>query len=242
MADPTPPPTPAANHLLAALPRDEYEALRPHLDVLYLAPGTLIYGPGEAMAHAYFPLTGVASVIAAMAEGGMVEVGTVGREGFTALPLFHGTDRGPLTTIAQVLGYHARLPAAAFRAAVAEGSALHALLHRFAQAYSVLVAMSGGCNRLHPMEQRCARWLLLTHDRAGADTFLLTQEFLGYMLGVSRPSVTIAVGALQHAGFVAYQRGVLTVLDRRGLEAAACECYATIRDEFARLLGSAARR
>ncbi len=230
-------PAPTANGLLAALPRDEYDALLPHLEVLYLSPGTTMYEAGAAMEHTYFPLTGVASVVATMVEGDIVEVGTVGREGMVGLMAFHGTNRSPLTTIAQVPGHHARLPLAVFHAVIAESHALHALLHRFAQAYSILVAMSGGCNRLHPMEQRCARWLLLTHDRAGEDTFLLTQEFLGYMLGVTRPSVTIAAGALQHAGLIGYHRGVVTILDRPGLEAAACECYATIRDEFARLLG-----
>lgn len=230
------PPDPTVNHLLAALPRNEYAALAAQLEVRYLASGASIYEPGDAMTHAYFPLTGVASVVAAMADGGTVEVGTVGREGLVGLALFHGTDRSPLATIAQVPGHFARLPAAAFRDAAARGAALHGLLHRFAQAYSILVALSGGCNRLHPVEQRCARWLLLTQDRAGADSFPLTQEFLGYMLGVARPSVTVAAGMLGHAGLITYHRGVVAVLDRPGLEAAACECYGVIRDEFARLL------
>ncbi len=236
-----PPPHPApeltTNRLLAALPADEYAALHPHLEVLYLVPGAPIYEPGEAMRHVYFPLTGITSVVAMMAEGGMVEVGTIGREGLVGLPIFHGTDRSPLKTIAQVPGHHARLPVAAFRAAASQGTALHDVLHHFAQAYYVLTAQCGACNRLHPVEGRCARWLLLTHDRAGADTFQLTHEFLGYMLGARRPSVTVAAGMLQRAGLITYHRGVVTILDRPGLEAATCECYGTIRDEFARLLG-----
>ena len=172
-----------------------------------------------------------------MADGATVEVGTIGREGFVGLPAFHGAERSPLETFVQIPGAFARLPLAPFRAAAAPGTALHALLQRFAQAYYVLTAQSAGCNRLHPVEERCARWLLLTQDRAGAATFPLTHEFLGYMLGVRRASVTLAAGALQRAGLIAYHRGVITVLDRPGLEAAACECYAIIRGHFERLLG-----
>jgi CRP-like cAMP-binding protein len=225
------------NRLLAALPAREYDALLPHLERVHLDSGVIIYRPGEVPRHVYFPLTGIASLVVSMADGSMVEAGTVGREGLVGLTAFLGTDHGPLTTLAQVPGDFARLRAAPFRDAATEGTVLHTLLLRFTQAHYVLTAQSAGCNRLHPVEERCARWLLLTHDRAGADTFQLTQEFLGYMLGVRRPSVTVAAGMLQRAGLITYRRGVVTILDRPGLEEAACECYAIIRDEFVRRLG-----
>ncbi len=234
---PPPPPGPTTNRLLAALPHDESAGLQPFLESVYYASGHTIYESHTPIGHVYFPLTGCASVVVSMADGAMVEAGTIGREGLVGLPAFFGTDAGPLITIAQVPGHFARLPVAPFRDAAAEGSVLHTLLLRFTQAHYVLAAQSAGCNRLHPVEQRCARWLLLTHDRVGVDTFQLTHEFLGYMLGTARPSVTLAARGLQHAGLITYHRGVVTVLDRPGLEAAACECYALITDEYVRLLG-----
>jgi CRP-like cAMP-binding protein len=225
------------NRLLAVLPAEEYAQLRPHLCHVEWANGQIIYAPKELPRHVYFPLTGCASVVVTMADGAMIEAGTIGREGLVGLAAFLGTDTGPLTTLAQVPGVVARLPAPVLRDAAAQGTRLHATLQRFTQAFYVLAAQSAGCNRLHPVEQRCARWLLLTHDRAGRDTFQLTQEFLGYMLGVARPAVTVAARILQRAGLITYHRGVVTIRDRPGLEEAACECYATIADEFARQLG-----
>jgi CRP-like cAMP-binding protein len=232
-----PAPDPLTNRLLAALPREEYSQLQPSLDLVEMPTGRTIYEPEEVPAHVYFPLTGCASVVVTMADGAMVEAGTVGREGLVGLAAFLGTDAGPLTTLAQVPGLFARLPAAVFRDVAAPGSTLHALLLRFVQAFYVLAAQSAGCNRLHPVEERCARWLLLTHDRAGADAFALTQEFLGYMLGARRASVSLAAATLQHAGLLTYHRGLVTILDRPGLEAASCECYGIITAEFARQLG-----
>ena len=230
-------PAHSANRLLAALPPDEYAPLQPHLEVVSHRPSDTIHAVDEPIHHVYFPLTAVVSVTTMMADGAMVEVGTVGREGTTGLPVFNGAASSPLHTFTQIPGDHARLPVAAFRAAAAPGTALHGLLQRFAQAYYVLTAQGAGCNRLHPVEERCARWLLLTHDRVGADTFPLSHEFLGYMLGVRRASVSVAMGTLQHAGVLTYHRGVVTVRDRPGLEGTACECYAIIRGHFARLLG-----
>jgi CRP-like cAMP-binding protein len=226
-----------ANRLLASLPAEEYAQLRPHLAHVELPSGQTLYAPGEVPRYVYFPLTGCASVVVPMADGSMVEAGTIGREGLVGLAAFLGTNTGPLTTIAQVAGAAARLPAAVLRDVAAPGTRLHATLLRFVQAFYVLAAQSAGCNRLHPVEERCARWLLLTHDRAGRDSFQLTHEFLGYMLGARRPSVTVAAGILQRAGLITYHRGVVTILDRPGLEAAACECYAIIAAEFARQLG-----
>ena len=224
------------NRLLAALPAEEYDGLRPHLAVVHLGVGDTIYAHAAPVRHVYFPLTGAASVVVTMADGSMVEAGTVGREGLVGLAAFLDADGGPLETLAQVPGDFARLPVAALRDAAAPGSVLHRLLLRYAQALYVLAAQGAGCNRLHPIEERCARWLLLTHDRVGRDTFLLTHEYLGYMLGARRPSVTVALGVLQRAGFIAYQRGEITIQDREGLEDGACECYGIIAAEYARLL------
>ncbi|HEY8602340.1 MAG TPA: Crp/Fnr family transcriptional regulator [Thermomicrobiales bacterium] len=227
---------PRTNRLLAALPAEEYAPLRAHLELIDMPVGRIIYEPNEVPRHVYFPLTGCTSIVVGLEDGEMVEAGTVGREGIVGLAAFLGTDTGPLTTLAQVPGTFARLPVAVFRDVAAEGSRLHALLLRFTQAFYVLAAQSAGCNTLHPMAARCARWLLLTHDRTDGDTFHLTQEFLGYMLGVRRPSVTVAAATLQQAGLITYQRGVITILDRPGLEAAACGCYAIIAAEYTRLL------
>jgi CRP-like cAMP-binding protein len=237
MVDCATPPTLRTNRLLAALPPTEYAALAAHLTVVHPPNGATLYGPGEPIAQVYFPLTGVASVIATMADGAMVEAGTIGREGVVGLPAFLDADAGPLATISQVPGAYARLPVGVFRAVAVPGTTLATLLQRFSQALYTLAAISGACNRLHPVAQRCARWLLLTQDRAGTATFALTHEFLGYMLGVRRPTVTLAVAVLQRAGLLTYHRGVVTIRDRPGLEAAACECYASIVGEYTRLLG-----
>jgi CRP-like cAMP-binding protein len=227
---------PRINRLLAALPIEEYAPLLPHLELVDMPTGQTIYEPNTIPRHVYFPLTGCASIVVGMASGDLVEAGTVGREGLVGLAAFLGTDAGPLTTLAQVPGSFARLPVAVFRDAAAPGSHLHTLLLRFTQAFYVLAAQSAGCNRLHPIEGRCARWLLLTHDRHDGDTFHLTHEFLGYMLGVRRPSVTLALSTLQHAGLITYHRGNITILDRPSLEETACECYAIIAGEYERLL------
>jgi CRP-like cAMP-binding protein len=227
---------PRTNRLLAALPTEEYAQLETHLELVNMPTGRIIYEAKETPQHVYFPLSGCTSIVVGLEDGEMVEAGTIGREGLVGLAAFLGTDTGPLTTICQVPGTFARLPVAIFHAAAAEGSRLHALLLRFTQAFYVLAAQGTGCNALHPMVGRCARWLLLTHDRHDGDSFYLTHEYLGYMLGVRRPSVTVAAGTLQQAGLITYHRGDVTILDRPGLEAAACGCYATIRAEYDRLL------
>jgi len=219
------------------LPRAEYDALVSHLEFVQLAPLEVIGHAGEPLHHAYFPLSGILSLVATDTDGGVVEVGTIGREGMGGLPNFLGAGTSPLTLMGQVPGLHARLPMTDLLAAAAPGTALHALLLRYTHAFFVLAGQSAACNRLHPVEERCARWLLLTHDRVGLDTFPLTHEVLGQMLGTRRPSVTVAANLLQRAGLIAYHRGVITVLDREGLEAAACECYGVISGEFVRLLG-----
>lgn len=225
------------NRLLAALPPAEYARLAPHLERVVLGVRDILYDVEQPIAHVYFPEAMVGSIISLMADGSSVETATVGREGMVGLPVFLGTDRASAQAFAQVPGPALRMPADAFRAAVAESPALTNTLHRYTQALFTLVAQGSACNRLHAMTARCARWLLHTHDRVAADEFPLTHQFLAQMLGVRRATVTEAMGALQEAGVVEYQMGRVRVRDRAGLEGAACECYGVIAREFDRLLG-----
>ena len=225
------------NRLLAALPAEDLAALAPHLGPVSLAIGQVLAEPGEPLAHVYFPGTAIFSVINRMADGAAVEVGTVGNEGLVGLAALLEAEASESQTLAQIPGTAVRLPAAALVAAVEARPALRRLVHRYTQAYLTQVAQGAACNRLHGIEARCARWLLMTHDRVGgADAFPLTQEFLGVMLGVRRTGVTLAAGALQDAGLIRYRRGGIRVLDRAGLEAAACECYGVVRRQYDRLL------
>ncbi|HEU4561941.1 MAG TPA: Crp/Fnr family transcriptional regulator [Longimicrobium sp.] len=171
-----------------------------------------------------------------MDDGSAVETATIGNEGLVGVPVFLGAMQMAGQAFAQVPGEAYRLPAGALREEVRRGSALATLLGRYTQALFTLVAQSSACNRKHAVEQRCARWLLMTHDRVPGDTFELTQHFLSQMLGVRRATVNEAAAALQERGLIDYTRGRITIIDRAGLEAAACACYAIIRNEFARML------
>jgi CRP-like cAMP-binding protein len=225
------------NALLAALPAEEYERLRPRLETVSVKVPEGVYEPGEAVPHVFFPRTGVFSLVTVMPDGATVEFATVGNEGMVGLPVFLGAETMPSRCFCQIESSAERMEAAAFREEVWRGGAFHELLHRYTQALFNQVAQSAACNRLHSIDERCARWLLMTHDRVAADRFDLTQQFLSQMLGVRRPSVSTAAGILQKAGLIQYSRGRITILDRPGLEAASCECYGIIRAEFDRLVG-----
>jgi CRP-like cAMP-binding protein len=223
------------NRLLAALPADELDRLRPHLERRRYDVKELVHRPGEPIEAVVFPTTGVFSLVTSMADGTTMEVATVGDEGMVGVPVFLGDVSSPLTVYSQIPGEALCLPAAKLRSFVRDGSRLHDLLLRYVQALFILTAQSVACNRLHSVQQRCARWLLMCHDRTHTDEFPLTQEFMAQMLGIRRASVTEAAGQLQGAGLIRYQRGVITILDRPGLERASCECYGIIRAEFDRL-------
>jgi CRP-like cAMP-binding protein len=229
---------PAANTILGALSREAFDRLEPHLERLTLAPRHLVYEPGAPIEHIYFPISCIISLVSVMAEEIEVEVATIGREGMVGLPVFWGSSSFPMRTFAQVPGEAYRIDADVFRAEADIGGELVALLLRYTQALFHQVARSAACNQVHSISKRCARWLLMSRDRVGQDQFELTQEFLGQMLGVRRAGVGIAAGVLRRAGYIRYARGRITVLDRAGLEAASCECYRAIRDEYLRLLGS----
>jgi CRP-like cAMP-binding protein len=225
------------NRLLAALPRAEFDRLTARMKNMTFAVRDVLYQSHGPIPHVYFPRTGVVSMVITAEEGGMIEVGTVGREGMAGVPAILGGDRSATHTVWQVGPCEARrMPVAAFREEVQRDGPFRTVLQRYALALMNQISQSAACNRLHAVEERCARWLLMTQDRVGADTFRLSQEFLATMLGVRRPSVTVAAGALQNAGLISYQHGRITILDRERLEAASCECYQTVRDEYDRLV------
>jgi CRP-like cAMP-binding protein len=225
------------NGILAALPDAERTRVAPSLKRARLAQGHVVYDPERVIDKVCFPETAVVSLLSVMADGSAVESATIGREAFVGLPVFHGVDMAAEQAFVQVAGDVLLMPAEAFREALADCPTLNARLHRAALALYTFAAQSSGCNRKHAMEQRCARWLLLVHDRVDGDRFDLTQAFLSQMLGVRRATVTVAAGRLQKAGLIGYSRGRISVRDRVGLERAACECYGIIRNTFDRLLG-----
>lgn len=226
------------NRLLDALPEGELERLGPDLEVVELGLREVLVGAGEPIRHVWFPIDGVCSVVATMADGQAVEVGTVGNEGMVGLPVFLGRESVPLCTFCQVPGRAVRMRSEVLRTEVGPGDKLYGLLQRFTEATFVFAAQSSACNRLHSVEQRASRWLLHTHDRVGSEEFVLTQQFLARMLGVRRASVSKVAGDFQAAGLISYSRGTIRVLDRIGLEAKSCECYGIIREEFDRLPGA----
>jgi CRP-like cAMP-binding protein len=229
----------SSNHLLAAMSDAEAAGLEPWLERVDLPRGYVIARPGGSIEHAYFPISGMVSVVALMADGLGAEVATVGNEGMIGLPIFLGADSSPFHLMAQLDGESLRIPAARLEEVLVDGSRLAALLRTYSQAFFVQTAQNAACNGLHSVSERGARWLLATQDRAQADAFYLTQDFLAFMLGVARQSVGIAVADLQERGMVAYHRGHMQILDRAKLEAASCECYGIVRAEFTRLLGIA---
>jgi CRP-like cAMP-binding protein len=230
------------NRLLAALPSEDLERLRPQLTPVQLAVRDVLYEPNKPIAAVYFPTSGVTSIVATMDDGAAVEVATIGNEGMVGLPVFLGAESAPTTAFCQVAGTALRLDANGLRDLLGEegshSTALMRVLSRYTQALMNQIGQTAACNRHHPIEQRCARWLLMIHDRVGADTFPLTQQFLAQMLGVRRASVNQVARTLQAAGLVTYRRGVIRIVDRARLETAACACYEIIRAEFDRLFPS----
>jgi len=206
------------------------------LTLVHLHRKEVVGERGKAAEHVHFPCGGVLSVLAFMQSGAAVEVGTLGREGFYGLELLVGGKIWTETTVCQVEGDSLRMPAAAFRKAIAADTGLRRMTQRYLMAYLALVSQSVACNRLHNIEERFARWVLMAHDRVEGDEFFLTQEFIADMLGVHRPSVSVVAGAFQQAGYIKYSRGAMCILNREGLEAASCECYAASNEQFASLL------
>jgi CRP-like cAMP-binding protein len=223
------------NRILASLSKAEISRLSQHLSQVDLPAGKTLLDPGEEITHAYFLETGLASVVVAMANGTMVETGITGNDGLVGFPVLLDTKTMPTRTFMQIPGAGYKIKANHLAEEFERAGTLHKKIQRYFQAHLVLTGQTAACNRLHDIAERLARWLLMCHDRMEADTFAITHEFLGHMLGTPRSTVTLAAGILNKSGLIAYSRGKVFVKDRKGLEKAACECYQTIRKEFDRL-------
>lgn len=213
------------NRLLSALPRELQVLLLPKMEKISLPIRDILHEPGQPIAHVYFPLSGVVSLVVVLKGGEAVEVATVGNEGLVGLPVFLGAQHAPLKAVCQVAGQALRMRSELFRHALDEHPELPGLVRRYAQGLLEQIAQTTACNHVHSVQARMCRWLLRTHERVGADEFHLTQELLAQMLGVRRPSVTVAAGELQKAGLIDYRRGRIRIVERARLEALACECY-----------------
>jgi CRP-like cAMP-binding protein len=225
------------NGLLAAFNRGDREFLRPALEVVELQRGTVLYKAGDPVETIYFPHNAVVSLVAVMNDGRVAETGTIGREGFTGSETILGNiDAANSRWVVQVSGNASKVPLSTLRDFIDERPHARKLLMAYTRALFAQVLQSVACNATHSVEERCARWLLMTHDRAEADTFELTQEFLAVMLCVRRPSVNLVGRTFQKAGLIRYSRGKITILDRAGLEGASCECYGIVRQVFEQLL------
>lgn len=231
------PERPLTNHLLAAIPSDEFARIRPLLKDMELRFREDIYQSAEPTNHVWFPTVGVVSLVTEFMEGEPVEIATIGPEGMVGIQIFLGNDQMPARAFVQVPGRALCMKADDFHRMVKENPGFERLLLRYTLALMNQISQAAACNRAHGVEERLARWLLMTQDRVHSPEFPLTQEFLAQMLGVRRPTVSIAAGMLSKAGLIHYVRGRITVLDRAGLEKASCECYRVISDEFQRLVG-----
>jgi CRP-like cAMP-binding protein len=228
----------AVNRLLAALQDAEYQHLVPHLEHVSLSLKQVLYDVGEPIEYVYFPHRSIVSCLSTMADGSMVEVGLVGNDGVAGIPAALGDNIAITTATVQVPGSGMRMKASVLKTEFQRGGVLQNLLLRYMQALYALVTQNAACNRLHQLDGRLARWLLLVCDRVESNELPLTQEFIAQMLGVRRAGVTQVANMLQQAGLIRYKRGKITILKREELEATACECYEIINGEYARLLGT----
>ena len=228
---------PSHNHLLAALPADVYARLLPALESVSLPLGKVLYESGVELAHVYFPVPGcIVSMLYVMTDGASAEIAVVGDEGMVGIALFMGGDTTPSRALVQSAGNAFRLPGGALKSEFERHSGLQILLLRYTQALITQMSQTAVCNRHHTVDQQLCRWLLLSLDRLSSNELVMTQELIANMLGVRREGVTEAAGKLQAAGLIRYSRGHVTVVDRPGLEAKVCECYAVVKKEYYRLL------
>jgi CRP-like cAMP-binding protein len=228
---------PHGNRLLARLPPEEYLRLLPHLQLVSLALKHVLYEARSPIDYAYFPNRGVVSALAVMEDGRAIEVATIGDEGMVGLPVLVGAKTTANRMVVQVPGEALRMGEDVLREEVSRDSPLRRLLVLYHTAFLAQVSQAVACNGLHSVHQRCCRWLLMTQDRAHADVFPMTHEFLAEMLGVRRSTVSEVLQPFQEEGLIRYSRGKCTILDREGLKAGTCECYRVIAKEFERLFG-----
>ena len=234
---PTPQRVPAVNRLLEALPSSDLHRLLAECETVELAFADVLYTSGDRLSHVYFPISSFISLIMPIDDSSSLEVGMVGNEGMFGIPLALGVDVSPVRAVVQGAGPALRMGAASFCTELGRSPALQREIDRYVFVHLSQLAQTAGCTRFHVVEARLARWLLMTQDRAHANTFHVTQEFLAFMLGVRRVGVTKAASSLQERNLIRYSRGDITVLDRRGLKAASCGCYKADRASYDRTLG-----
>lgn len=229
---------PFTNRILAALPREEYERLSPHLEVVRLTPGRILYNAGDVVRYAYFPMGGMICLLSTTGDGRTIEVGMIGNEGVSGIPIILKTRTAPYQIMVQLAANAMRIKGDKLREEFCRGGQLQDRLLRYTHTILTQIAQSAACNRFHSVEKRLCRWLLVSRDRVQTDTIHLTQEFLSHMLGVPRTSVTMIAGALQKEELIRYSRGKISILDRQRLEAAACECYKLVKEEISHILAA----
>ena len=217
------------NRVLLAIPDNEFWAIRPHLESVELDSHKILHEAHEALQYAYFPNDGLLSLVVVLAEGKTVEAGIVGKEGLVGMPAIVGINRSPLREVVQITGEGSRIPVSSLRQLLGEATQLRYQLERFSILLGLQMAQTAGCNRLHDVEQRLARWLLMAQDRVSSASLPITHDFLATMLGTDRPSVSLAAGTLQKANVIEYSRGSVRVVNRTELERISCECYGVIR-------------
>ena len=227
----------SGNRLLSSLSTSDFDLLAPHLESVTLELRKMLEKPNQKIEDVYFPETGFASVVAVQRNGKEVEVGLIGREGMTGLPIVLGNHRSPHATYIQAAGKGHSIPASELRQAMQASGSLRDSLLKFVQAFGVQTTHTAICNARSRMDERLARWLLMAQDRIQSDILPLTHEFLSIMLGVRRPGVTVALKALREGGLISYRRGEITIKDRKGMARLAGEAYGTPESEYRRLIG-----
>jgi CRP-like cAMP-binding protein len=225
------------NHLLAALPAAEFNRIRPSLEPVALALGDVIYESGEQLDHIYFPTTAIISLLYIMENGSTAEIGMSGNDGLVGIALYMGGSTTPSRAVVQSAGVGFRMPSRALNDEFSRGGVFQKILLRYTQSLMTQISQTAVCNRLHSVEHQLCRWLLINHDLLQSNKLIMTHDLIANMLGVRREGVSIAAGHLQKQGLIEYVRGTITMLDRKALERAACECYQVVKDEYERLLG-----
>lgn len=233
--------TAGENRILTALPSSDRRDVFGLVRNVSLPVKTVLFEPGAPIDALYFPIDGVISLVTPLHDGAIVEVATIGNEGIVGVPLVPLSGLA-VRAISQVAGHSLRIEATAFVSLMQRSTAFQTLVDRYTQALFGQISQAAACNRLHSSEERLSRWLLMSHDRVGADQFMITQEFLGQMLGARRSTVSVSAGILQRAGLIHYVRGRVTIVDRPGLEAVSCECYAVIKAELERVVEPSPQR
>jgi CRP-like cAMP-binding protein len=232
----TPTPSPNQNHLLAALPPEEFARLAPHLELITMQLGQTLYEPGDLLQHVYFPTSAIVSLLYILESGSSAEIAGVGNEGVLGISLFMGGNTTPSSAVVQTAGFGYRLSGALLKSEFSRGGLVQRLLLRYTQALLTAMCQTAACNRHHSIEQQLCRWLLQIIDRLPESELVMTQELIASALGVRREGVTEAAGNLQRAGLIQYRRGHISVSNRRGLEGRACECYGVLHREVTRLM------